>query len=44
VRADVRLAPKHVLSALVAPLTINSAGSFNQPVSFAGATFAPGVP
>jgi opacity protein-like surface antigen len=44
VRADVRLAPKHVLSALIAPLTINSAGSFDQPVSFAGATFAPGVP
>jgi hypothetical protein len=44
VRADVRLAPRHVLSALVAPLTINSAGSFDQPVSFAGATFAPGVP
>lgn len=44
VRADVRLAPKHVLSALVAPLTINSAGSFEQPVSFAGATFAPRVP
>jgi len=44
VRADVRLAPRHVLSALVAPLTINSAGSFDEPVSFAGATFAPGVP
>jgi len=44
VRADVRLAPKHVLSALVAPLTINSAGRFGHPVSFAGATFAPGVP
>jgi hypothetical protein len=44
VRADVRLAPKHVLSALVAPLTINSSGRFDQPVSFAGATFAPGVP
>jgi hypothetical protein len=43
-RADVRIAPKHVLSALAAPLTINSAGSFDQPVSFAGATFAPGVP
>jgi hypothetical protein len=43
-RADVRLAPKHVLSALVAPLTINSTGSFDHPVSFAGATFAPGVP
>jgi hypothetical protein len=44
VRGDVRLAPKHVLSALVAPLTINSAGRFDRPVSFAGATFAPGVP
>ncbi len=44
VRVDVRLAPKHVLSALVAPLTINSSGRFDQPVSFAGATFAPGVP
>jgi hypothetical protein len=44
VRADVRLAPKHVLSALVAPLTINSAGRFGHPVSFAGVTFAPGVP
>ena len=44
VRADVRLAPKHVLSALVAPLTIHASGTFDQPVSFAGATFAPGVP
>jgi hypothetical protein len=44
VRADFRLAPKHVLSALVAPLTIHAAGTFDQPVSFAGATFAPGVP
>ena len=44
VRADVRLAPKHVLSALIAPLTINSSGTFNAPVDFAGATFAPGVP
>jgi hypothetical protein len=43
-RVDFRLAPKHVLSALVAPLTINSAGRFDEPVSFAGATFPPGVP
>jgi len=43
-RANVRIAPKHVLSALVAPLTINSAGSFDKPVAFAGATFSPGVP
>jgi len=44
VRADFRLAPKHVLSALIAPLTIDSSGTFNAPVEFAGATFAPGVP
>jgi hypothetical protein len=44
VRADVRLAPKHVLSALVAPLTIHASGTFDQPVAFAGTTFAPGVP
>jgi len=43
-RADVRIAPKHVLSALVAPLTIHASGTFDQPVAFAGATFAPGVP
>lgn len=43
-RADVRLAPRHVLSALVAPLEINASGSFDETVSFAGATFAPGVP
>jgi hypothetical protein len=43
-RADVRIAPKHVLSALVAPLTLHASGTFDQPVSFAGATFAPGVP
>lgn len=44
VRADFRLAPKHVLSALVAPLTIDSSGTFAAPVDFAGATFAAGVP
>ena len=44
VRADLRLARKHVLSGLIAPLTINSSGTFNAPVDFAGATFAPGVP
>jgi len=43
-RADLRLAPKHVLSALVAPLQIDASGVFDSPVSFAGATFAPGVP
>jgi opacity protein-like surface antigen len=43
-RADVRVAPKHVLSGLIAPLTISSSGTFDAPVDFAGATFAPGVP
>ena len=43
-RADVRFAPRHVISGLIAPLTINSSGSFDSPVDFAGATYAPGVP
>jgi len=43
-RADFRVAPKHVLSALVAPLEIHASGTFDEPVSFVGATFAPGVP
>lgn len=44
VRADFRIAPRHVLSGLVAPLTLHSSGRFGAPVDFAGATFAPGVP
>ncbi|MGE3955245.1 MAG: hypothetical protein AB7H96_00890 [Vicinamibacterales bacterium] len=44
VRADVRIAPKHVVSGLVAPLTIHSSGMFGSPVNFAGATFARDVP
>jgi hypothetical protein len=44
VRADFRFAPKHVLSGLIAPLTINSSGTFHAPVDFAGATFASGIP
>ena len=43
VRADFRLAPRHVVSGLVAPLTITSSGTLTRPVDFAGATFAPGV-
>ncbi len=43
-RADVRLAPRHVLSALVAPLEIRASGTFDEPVSFAGSTFDAGVP
>jgi opacity protein-like surface antigen len=44
VRVDFRAAPKHVLSVLAAPLSVDSSGTFNRPVSFAGETFAPGVP
>jgi len=44
VRLDVRLGRKHVLSGLAAPLSVDASGTFNRPVSFAGETFAPGVP
>ena len=44
VRADFRFAPKHVLSGLAAPLTINSSGAFSGPVDFAGTTFAQNLP
>jgi len=44
VRADFRFAPKHVLSGLAAPLTINSSGAFSGPVDFAGTTFARNLP
>ncbi len=43
-RADLRVARNHVVSALIAPLRVNAAGTFDEPVSFAGTTFAPGVP
>ena len=44
VRADLRLAPRHVVSALVAPLRIDASGRFNRPVAFAGAVFGAGEP
>ncbi|MFB3855486.1 MAG: hypothetical protein ACE148_16940 [Vicinamibacterales bacterium] len=44
VRADVRLAPRHLFSALVAPLGIDASGSIDRPVSFAGGSFPAGVP
>jgi len=44
VRADLRMARNHVVSALLAPLSVHAAGTFDHPVSFAGTTFAPGVP
>jgi hypothetical protein len=43
-RVDFRVGRKHVLSGLYAPLEIDASGSFSQPVSFEGETFAPGVP
>ncbi len=43
VRLDVRVGRKHVLSGLVAPLSVDASGTFNKPVSFAGETFAPGA-
>lgn len=44
VRADVRVAPNHVVSGLAAPLTLKSSGRLGTQVQFAGATFAPGRP
>jgi hypothetical protein len=44
VRLDVRVGRRHVLSGLAAPLSIDASGTFTRPVSFAGQTFAPGVP
>jgi hypothetical protein len=44
VRAEVRIAPKHELSLLVAPLAINASGSLDRPVSFMGETFPAGAP
>jgi len=44
VRGEFRLAPKHVLAVLAAPLSIGASGTFDRPVTFMGATFAPGAP
>jgi len=44
VRASVRLAPKHVVSALASPLRVNASGAFNRAIFFQGATFEPGTP
>jgi hypothetical protein len=40
---DVNIARRHGLRFIVAPLRVDGSGTFDQPVSFAGATFAPGV-
>ena len=44
VRGEFRIAPRHVVSVLAAPLTIDGSGSFNRPVRFMDTTFEPGVP
>jgi hypothetical protein len=43
VRAEVRIAPKHALSVLVAPLEIDASGSFDRPVSFVNEAFPVGA-
>jgi len=44
VRAGVRLAPRHELSVLAAPLTLNASGTFDRPVFFVDTTFDAGTP
>jgi opacity protein-like surface antigen len=44
VRVGVRLAPRHEILALAAPLTLNSSGTFDRPVFFVDTTFDPGTP
>jgi hypothetical protein len=43
-RGELRVAPRHVVSVLAAPLTINAAGKFPRPVSFMGEIFDAGIP
>jgi hypothetical protein len=44
VRLETKLADRHAISVLAAPLTIKASGSFDRAVSFVGSVFAPGVP
>lgn len=44
VTVDYRIAPRHSVRALVAPLSISETGTLGQPVSFQGRMFAAGVP
>lgn len=44
VRGSVGLTPRQSLSVLIAPLRIDSSGTFDRPIDFSGARFAPGVP
>jgi opacity protein-like surface antigen len=44
VRAGVRLAPRHEVSVLAAPLTLHASGTFDRPVFFVDTTFDAGTP
>lgn len=44
VRAGVRLAERHLITALYAPLRLNASGHFDRDVEFAGTTFSAGSP
>jgi hypothetical protein len=44
VRAGVRLAPRHEISVLAAPLTLNASGTFEGPVFFVDRTFDANTP
>ena len=44
VRAGVRIADRHLVTALYAPLSVNATGTLDRDLSFAGATFAAGTP
>jgi len=44
VRAGIRLAPRHEISVLAAPLTLNASGTFEGPVFFVDTTFAANTP
>jgi hypothetical protein len=44
VRAEYRPATKHVISVLVAPLTLKAAGTINRAIAFNGDVFGAGVP
>ena len=44
VRADIRIAPRHVVSALAAPLTLHASGTINRPIVFFEEQFPANVP
>jgi hypothetical protein len=44
VRAGVRIADRHLVTALYAPLTLNATGEFDRDLEFEGASFPAGTP